>query len=427
MQISVEKTGPCEADVSFTVPRADFDREYAAALNASGKNVRMKGFRAGKIPKKILEREFGEQVRQKVIEHFMNQAFSQAVQENELKPVGHERVPFDDIELGEGADLEHKISISLKPEFELKEYKGLEITDELAPVLDEEIEEAIDDLRLQRSTPEEIGADGLPEDGMAVCHILWEREGETVLDRDGVRLTSLTPLPGVDVEAFKEAMVGTKKGESFELDLTIPDDFENEALRGQAATCKVTVNEAYNMVPPAEEDLWALLEVESEEEFRQVCRDRLEMSKQQQENNRQETALIEAVIADHDFGLPEAMVTAQMEGRRQALRQQLTQSGVPEEELDGQLDEHTEENETATRKAVKALFLIGEIADQEGITVSDDELRAELQMIAARNQADFEKVVEYYRENNLFQQVQVELLERKIRSFLRENAKTTEP
>ena len=71
MQVSVDKTGPCEAKVSFSVPREDFDREYQAALKASAKNVTMKGFRAGKIPAKILEKEFGEQVRQHAIEHFM--------------------------------------------------------------------------------------------------------------------------------------------------------------------------------------------------------------------------------------------------------------------------------------------------------------------------------------------------------------------
>jgi trigger factor len=427
VQVTFEKTGPCEAKVSFTVPRADFDREYRAALKASGKNVRMKGFRAGKVPTAILEKEFGEKVQQKAIEFFLNKAFSQAVEENELKPVGHERVSFEDVVLEEGADLEHHFNISLKPEFELGEYKGLEVTDETEQVTNEEIEEAIDDLRMQRSTPEPAGDEGLAEDGMAVCHIVWEREGESILDKDEVRLTSLTPLPGTDADAFKEAMVGTKSGDVFQIDLVVPADFQPAEHQGATVDCKITINEAFAMVPPPEDELWRLLDVENADAFRHVCRERLEIAKKSQEHARQETELVERLIAAHTFDLPEAMVEAQMEGRRQAIRQQLEQAGAPEEELEAQTSEQTESNREATMKALTALFLIGDIAEREGIVVEEQDMIEEMQQRAAKHQAKVEEVVKYYQEHGLLQQVQVELLERKVRVFMRENAKITEP
>lgn len=427
MQVSVDKTGPCEAKVSFSVPRADFDREYNAALKASAKDVKMKGFRAGKVPAKILEKEFGEQVRQHAIEHFMNQAFDQAVKENELHPVGHERVDVSEIDLADGADLAHSFSVSLRPEIELGEYKGLEVTNELEPVQDNEIEEAIADLRMQQSTPGPVGDDGIPEDGQALCKITWTCEGETLLDRDGLRMAPLAPPPGVDAEKFKESMTGSNAGDEFELELTVPDDFENEEMRGKVGTCTVAITEAFAMTPPPDDELWKMLGVESAEEFDKVARERMGQAKQTQENTRQETVLLEGLIEKHEFDLPQQMVDSQLLNRREQMRQQLAQNGAPEDAIEAELAKKEEELQTTTLKGVRALFLVNAIAEKEEIKVEESDMSSELQAVAARHNAKYEDVIEHYRKHGLFQQLQIELLERKVRTFLRENAKTTEP
>lgn len=428
MQVSVDKSGPCEAKVSFSVPRADFDREYQAALKANSKNVRLKGFRPGKVPAKILEKEFGPQVRQHAIEHFLGKAFEQAVQENDLKPVGHERVDVDQLEFADGADLEHTFTISLRPEFELGEYQGLEVESELEPVVDGELEEAITDLRMQRSTPAPLeDGEGLPEDGQAMCKLEWTVDGETILDRDGLRMSPLAPPPGVDGDAYKEAMTSKQSGESFELDLTVPQDFDQEEQRGKTGTCRVTLGESFKMSPPADEELWGLLGVESQEEFDKVARERMEEAKQQQENGRQETVLLEGLIDTHEFELPQMMVDNQIAIRKQQLGQQLAQSGVPEDQLEAKVEEQADELASAAQKSIRALFIVDTIAEKEGIKVEEQDLQQEVHAIAQRHGASVEDVVEHYRKNNLLSQLQIELLERKVRAFLRENAKITEP
>lgn len=426
MQVSVEKTGPCEAKVSFTVPRDDFDREYKAALKASGKDVKMKGFRAGKVPVAILEKEFGDQVRQRAVEHFLNKAYTQAVEENEYKPVGHENIALDSIDLEEGKDLEHSFEISLAPKFDIADYKGLEVTNEVEPVVDDEIDEAVNDLTMQRSTPVEAGDEGIPEDGLALCKVIWTKDGETVLDRDGVRLAPLAAPPGVNADEFKEALIGAKTGDEFDIPMVVPDDYDDEAMRGAEATCTITVTEAYRMTPPEPEEIWKLLETESEEDFRAKARERLEEAKQNQENARQETKLLEALIDKHDFDMPARMLEQQLEVRKNGMRQQLAQNGVAEDELDAKIAEQDDELNAATEKAVRALFLINVIAENEEIRVENDDMVAEVQAIAQRHQAKVEDVVEHYKKNNLIQQMQIELLERKVRVFLRENAKVVE-
>ncbi len=428
MQVSVDKSGPCEATVTFSVPRSDFDREYQAALKSGAKNLTMKGFRPGKVPTKIVEREHGPEVHQKAIEHFMGQAYDQAVKDNDLHPIGHERIQIEDIKMDEGKDLEHSFKVSLRPEFELKEYKGLEVVSELEPVLDQELADAINDLRMQQSTPLAL-ADGeeLPEDGQAMCNLSWECDGEMILEREGLRLAPLAPIPGIDADKFKEAMTGSKNGDVVEFEITVPDEFDKEELRGKTATSKITITEAFKMVPPADEDIWKILAVDSQEEFDKQARQRLETAKAQQESNRQETVLLEGLIDTYDFELPAMMLDAQIETRKNQLRHELTQNGVPQDQHDAQVEEKSSEIVAATEKAVRALFLVNAIAEKEEIKVEEQDMAQELQRIAQQHQAEFDQVVEHYRKNNLFQQVQIELLERKVRAFLRENGKITEP
>lgn len=428
MQVTVEKTGPCEAKVSFTVPHDEFQSEYQKGLKQAGSTVKMKGFRPGKVPVKVLEKSFGADVRRQALEQFFKQAYEKAVAENELKPVGHQRVPLDELELASGKDIEQSFEISLRPEFQLGNYKGLTVESELAPVMDQEIEAAIEDLRRQRATPEKAGDEGLPEDGVTVCKLEWKVDGATIMEREGLRLSPLQPVPGNDPEAYTKALTGAKEGDVVEVPLTVPEDFDKEDLRGKTGTSCFTIVEAYKLVMPSDEDIYKLLQVENAEELNKVAKDRLTQAKIAQENGRQETVLLEQLIEAHKaMDLPGAMLEAQAQGRTQALRQQLEQQGLDKDAIEAEVEKQAESIKKLVEKGLRAFFLVHSIADKEGIKLSQEDLNNELMNIANRNQASVEEVAKYYRENNLFEQMAIELTERKVRKYLREHAKVSEP
>lgn len=428
MQVTVEKTGPCEAKVSFTVPHDEFQSEYQKGLKQAGSTVKMKGFRPGKVPVKVLEKSFGADVRRQALEQFFKQAYEKAVTENELKPVGHQRVPLDELELASGKDIEQSFEISLRPEFQLGTYKGLTVESELAPVMDQEIEAAIEDLRRQRATPEKAGDEGLPEDGVTVCKLEWKVDGETIMAREGLRLSPLQPVPGNDPDAYTKALTGAKEGDVVEVPLTVPEDFDKEDLRGKTGTSCFTIVEAYKLVMPSDEDIYKLLQVDNAEELNKVAKDRLTQAKIAQENGRQETILLEQLIAAHaDMDLPGAMLEAQAQGRTHALRQQLEQQGLDKDAIEAEVEKQAESIKKLVEKGLRAFFLVHAVADKEGIKLNQEDLNNELMNIANRNQASVEEVAKYYRENNLFEQMAIELTERKVRKYLREHAKVTEP
>ena len=429
LEVTCNNTGPCEARISFTIPREDFDSALDVALKESGKNVRMKGFRAGKVPRSFLEKQFGAEARRQVVEHFSQQAFRQAIDEHELKPVGRQSINLEGVDFDTPEGLQHEFDVSLRPTIDMGEYKGLEITSELTQVLDEEIEQALNDLRKQQSTPEPVADDGLPSDGVAVLTLRWEREGEVVFERDGLRMSPEAAPPGVDPDEFKDALTGTQVDDERELNFTIPADFPevDEEHRGQEASCHIKITEAFQMIPASDEDIAKLLESDDFDAARETARTQMQEAREQQELMRQEGVLLQQVLTAHEFELPPTMVEEQVQGRVQQLTMQLAQQGLEGDELQTELDKQTESARDEVEKGTKALFLVSELAEREGLEVTQEDMTAELAQIAQRNQAPIEEVMNYYRENRLMDQVAIELIERKVRKFLRENANVQEP
>lgn len=427
MEVNVEQLGPCAAKVQFTVPAEEFDGAVKKALQSAGQNVRMKGFRAGHVPRQVVEKAYGKRVRHEAMEHFLRQAYQKAVGDNDLKVVGFERVDLDKVEHSDGADFSHAFEVSLRPSIELDDYTGRKVESQLEPVLDQEIDAALDDLRRQQAHPEPAGDAGLPEDGMALCDIEWLADDTVAFERKGLRLSPSMPVPGVEPDAWRDAMTGKKDGDVVELAMVFPPDFDQEALRGQPGTCKVRIDQAYAMVLPEDADLAKLLGVEEGQTLQAAVRERIGEIKRDAENRRIEQHLLDELLGRQEIELPERMVAEQTRIRLNQVARELKEQGVPDEELEAKAREREDELREVSAKGLRTLFLIQTLAEKEGLLVSNEDMLGELRQIAERNQTDLDEVTEYYKKNDLFDQMAIEILERKVRRFLRESAEVTQP
>lgn len=422
VEVTVEKTDPCTARIAFTVSPEEFDGEVARLLGQVGQQTRMKGYRPGKVPTAILERTHGKEVRHEARNRFLQRAYEQAVKDNELRPFTHPRVDLGEEELLAGQEFKHEFEVSLRPDFELGEYKGLAVENQLTAVGDEEVEAAIDQAAKNQAHPEPAGEDGLPEDGMALCKIELLHDGEVVFERDGMRLGPKAQVPGVDPEAFEQAMTGTVDGDVRELDLKFPDDFEVEAAAGKEGTCRVTITQAFKVIVPTREELRELMGVEDEAEMLTKARESLEQANADHEHRRQESALLEQLIDAHKMDLPGAMVEDQVAGRLNTLKNELESQGLVEDKVSEEVSVQEPQIRAEAVKGAKAYFLVEVIAEKEGLQVTQPELQAELKLIAQRNRSPLEEVQKYYQEENLIPQLALEIVERKVRAFMREAA-----
>ncbi len=427
MQVTVERLGPCQARIQFKVPSADFQATYKRGLQNVAANANMKGFRPGKVPLQVVEKQYGPQLKNDAVEHFVRQAYEQAVKEQELKIVGFQRVNLEDVKIQDGTDWDCGFEVSLRPDIALGEYKGVKVDSELEPVMEPEIGLAIQNLKAQQSRPEAAGDTGLPADGMAVCKVTWKDGDKTILERDNLRLSPKTPTPGIDAAAFEAGLVGVKDGETRAIEMTFPQDFPEESLRGKPGTTSIEVKQAYRMIAPTDAEIRQMLNVADDGALQVFVRERLEDAKRQQEDQRIESKILEDLLARHTIELPKMMLDEQTRVRLESAGREMQQQGVPDEKIQEALKAQKPQAEEAAAKGLRALFLVQAIGESEKLLVTREDMEAELHSIAARNRAQIEEVRQYYTEKKLFDQMAVEILERKVRAFLRENAQVTTP
>jgi trigger factor len=426
--VQVERTDQGTAKVSFTVSAEELDRTVARGLKNVGQRTRMKGFRPGKVPVKVLEKQFGDQVRRDTVQHFLNHAYDEACKEHELVPAAHPRVDLDAIPVAAGQPLTHEFEIYLRPEIKLGEYKGLEVEKRRIEVSDDEVAAALEDLRRQRSRLEPAGEEGLDAEGMALCRLEFVQDGRegVLLDRDNIRLSPKVAPGGIDSEVFAERLVGARNEDVVEVPVTFPDEFPDEEARGKEGTCRITVREAYRIVPPTDEEIRELMEVEDAARMQQVARERIAEAKEHEEEARIEAALLDQVIEMHAFDLPPAYLAEQAEAKAAEMRHNLEAQGVDAAAAEAQVAEQMDEVRRTSERGLRAVYLLEEISKAEDLTVTKEEMKAELAAIAQRNQASVEEVGKYYQQNRMFPQLALELLERKVRRFLRETADVRE-
>ena len=427
MEVTVEKSSACLAKISFTVPSADLEREVERALKNVGSQTRMKGFRPGKVPVHVLEKSFGKEVRRETVQKYVREAYEKAVQDEKLRPAAHPEIGGDQLDVLVGSDLTLDFELCLRPDIELGDTKGLEIRVPKVEVDEEELDRALEEVRNRQSSAEKAeDGEGLGENGMALAKLTFMLGDEILNEREGMRVGPEQPLPGTDPEEYKQALTGALVGDEINLALTYTDDFPEEKARGEAGTCSLVLSEIYRIVPPDDETLFKMFEAEDEAGMRENAMTRLREAKEEQRNQMIESRLLEQMLATHPMELPTQLVEKQVAARIQGLTEQLANQGVSPEEAEERIGAETETGYETASKSLSALYLVEAIGQKEELQISDEDMMAELQSIAQRNNAPLDTVRDYYREQNLFPQLATELLEKKVRVFLRENANITE-
>jgi trigger factor len=422
--VEVERTAPCVASVKFRVTADEFKRSREMGLKKAGRRTKLKGFRPGKAPLSMLEKMYGSEIDQELSQHFLQHAYDQAVRDGELRPAAQPRIDLAESGPQPGTDWEQEFEVLLRPDIELGEIEGIQVEGQPIAVEDQELEAANADLRNHLAHPEAAGEDGLPKDGMAVSRLEFFRQDgeEAILDREGIRLSPTAAPRGIEPEAFEEALLGAQDGESRELAIEFPEDFPVEEARGESGRCQITLTETFKVVPPTDKELFEKFEVEDDAGLQEAIRAKLREGKAEQEERRLENAILDKLLEAHPMDLPTPLVEEQTNGRMAEMRKMLEAQVTDPDELERRLGEEHMRAEASSRRALQAIYLMEEIARAKDLLIKEEDLLAEFTAIATRNGVDLAEVRKYYQEEGLLQQLALELLERKVRHFLRESA-----
>lgn len=428
LSIAVEKQKG-KADVRVTVAAEDLERARGQEYATLARRVVLKGFRPGKTPRAMLEKHYAAEVERGVAEHFLQHAYQQAVAEHQLRPAAYPRIPLEDNLPKKGEAWSVSFEILLRPELTLGQVEGLEIEGQDVSVDDPELDRALAEIRRANSRAEPAGEEPLEAGGMAVATLDFFRPAseESCLSREGIRLSPKNPPQGVDPATFEETLTGARVGETRSMEMVFPPNFPLEEARGEKGTVRFTLKEVLRIVPPPDEEFFKAFEVGDEAGLREAVRARMLKAKQEAEEERIETALLERVIDEHPMDLPPRIVEDQVEAHQQELREKLKEQGLGEDEAKARAEEERERSHLNAVKSLKAVYLIEEIARAKELQVTEQDVTGEIQAIAARNGTEPAEVAKYYREQSLLRQLGLELLERKVRTYLRTSASIRRP
>lgn len=418
MQVSVETTSGIERRMTIGVPAERVEQEVEKRLKEAAKTVKMNGFRPGKVPLKVVRKRFGQGVRQEVLGEVMRETYMEAIQKEEVQPAGMPK--FEPKTVDEGKDFEFTATFEVLPEIEIGDTSKISVEKPKSEVLEKDINQMIDNLRRQQAEMKEVKRKAKKKDVMTLDFVGTvdgeEFEGGKAEDHQ------LTLGEGQMIPGFEEQLIGAKTGEEHTLDVTFPEDYQNEELAGKDAQFKVTVKKVEEpQLPKLEPEFFKAfgLEAETEEEFREEVRKNMERELKNAINNKVKQQVIDGLLEVTEFEVPQGLVDQEIDRMKQEAVQQ----------FGGQMDPSQLPSELFQDQAVKRVktgLLFQEVLKKEELKAEDSEVDAKIQEIASTYQ-DPDEVIQHYNSNpEQKQQVESAVLEDKVVDKVLENAKVKE-
>jgi len=420
MQVSVEATSGLERQLTVTVPAERIDNDVNKQVAQQARTRRMDGFRPGKVPPKVIKRMYGEAIRYDVLNRVVQESFFEAVQEQSLQPAGTPSIEFKNDK--EGEDFSFTATFEIYPEIELKDLSGVEIEKQSAEIKKADIAKMIETLQKQQAGWKDTK--GMAKDGFKV-NLDFEGfvdgeafEGGKAEGQDLV-LGSGQMIPG-----FEAGIEGHKKGEEFDIEVTFPEEYQAENLKGKQATFKIKLNSVEKPeLPELNEEFFAKFGVEAADQaaFEEEVSKNMAREMNQALKNKLKTQVFDALIAANEIDVPAALVEDEIKNlAQQAVQQfggnaQIDPSTLPKELFEDQ----------AKRRVLIGL-LVQEVIKANELQPDDARVDAMLAEVADSYQ-DPQEVIEYYKSNQeMLNQVRSLVLEEQVVDQLLSSAKVNE-
>ncbi len=421
--VEMEDVGKLKKKVAVTVLRGRIDAKLDEMFGELRSTAQVPGFRIGRVPRRLIEKRFGKEVGQDVRNALVGESIGSAIEEAELKTLGEPSIDLDKIELPDSGDMTFSFEVEIEPQFDLPEIGGIEVKRESLEVNDERTEEYIQTLREAQARYEKT--DAAAQEGDAILTgakitgegVTWENPRVQLR----VAASVIEGLPLVDLGP---ELTGKKTGDTVTLKTTAAQAHPNEEWRGKELTIELTIHEVSRRILPEFNDEFASARgFDSLGEFRTFVADRLKTRVQQEVRNSMRNQICQYLLDKTDFELPEGLAVRQTQRALQRQYIELLQAGVTREKIDENLARLQAVAEQSTQRNLKLSFILGKIADQQGVEVSDGEINTRVAQIAAANNRRPERVRQELAADGTIEQVGVAIREEKTLDKLLKEAK----
>ena len=419
MQVVLESPSALERQFTITIPTGDVETEFEAKLAETAKRVRIDGFRPGKVPAKVVRQRYGQAIRQEIVSDLMEKSLGEALSEHDVKPIGQPKI--DDVKFEEGSDFSFKATFEVFPELDPILVDGDEIEQTTCKVGAADIKEMIATLREQRKSWKESARAASKEGDRVTINFEGFVNGEAFDGGEGVD-HALVLGSGAMIPGFEDGIVGMKKGDSRDIEVTFPEDYQAEELKGKAATFKIEVTKLERgELPTVDEAFIQSFGVESgdEKDFKAELKEQMQRELSLTLKNMNKTKVFDVLLEKNaDTPVPESAIKSEIHTLK---HQAVERFGGGQ-----QFDPHQLPDELFTEQAerrVRLGILLGATVKKLGLAADPDRVRALIDEMAAAYD-DAEQVVNFYYSNDEnLKQVEALAVEEQVAEKLLESAR----
>ena len=419
MQVVLESPSALERQFTITIPTGDVETEFEAKLAETAKRVRIDGFRPGKVPAKVVRQRYGQAIRQEIVSDLMEKSLGEALSEHDVKPIGQPKI--DDVKFEEGSDFSFKATFEVFPELDPILVDGDEIEQTTCKVGAADIKEMIATLREQRKSWKESARAASKEGDRVTINFEGFVDGEA-FDGGKGEDQALVLGSGAMIPGFEDGIVGMKKGDSRDIEVTFPEDYQAEELKSKTATFKIEVTKLERgELPTVDEAFIQSFGVDSgdEKDFKAELKEQMQRELSLTLKNMNKTKVFDVLLEKNaDTPVPESAIKSEIHTLK---HQAVERFGGGQ-----QFDPHQLPDELFTEQAerrVRLGILLGATVKKLGLAADPDRVRALIDEMAAAYD-DAEQVVNFYYSNDEnLKQVEALAVEEQVAEKLLESAK----
>ena len=423
-QVSVESVGNLERRMTLRLPADRLETQVGGRLREIARTVRIKGFRPGKVPAKVVEQRYGQQVRAEVLDGLLREGFDSAIRENSLRPAGNPQIKPADADAAIEGDLAYVATFEVMPEFGDIDVEKLEIVRHTAEVADADIDRMIENLQMQRRTWSAVTRPAQERD--AVDIETWSEVGGERLPAEGSEKGVCVIGSGAMLGEIEAALVGMKTGDEKSVDVTFPADWRVPQLAGNSVTVHLKAEQVSEpILPEVDAAFIRSFGVKSGEpgQFREEIRSNLERELKGALMGRLRREVGEQLVAAYaHVEMPPKLVENEARQMAQQAFEQLRRQGQVGDMPEGAHEQFLD----AARKRVVVGMLVGELARRNELKLDPKRLNETLRLIASTYEEP-KQVIDLYRNDpQLMAGLQSRVMEEQVIDWIAERARHTE-
>jgi len=384
LETEVNETGPCKVEVKARIPSQAVQKELAKTFDELTPNATIAGFRRGHAPRRLVERHYHDTVLEDAKRLLIARSWEQLKEEHKIRPIGEPDLSDEHITYDEEKGLSYDVTIEVAPQFDVKDYKGLELVRPSTAVDEEEIGKTLENLRKRNAVLEPVEGGKTQQDDVPVVDCDIKVAGEVVQSVSDQEMTLGVDnwLRGLDAELWKD-LLGKKSGESAVKTVTLPQTYQKEEYRGKEAEVTVTIKDIKRpRLPELNDDFAKDMLYENLEDLKKEVRERVTAMKEREARAGLARQVEEKLLEMVDFALPEELVQRMTVRTINRERLSLAYQGVPRDEIEKAAGQITEGAQKRTERDIRIYFILQQIADKEKIEVTENELERRVQVMA---------------------------------------------